>query len=133
MNKNCKSCGMTFEMSVGEVEWYKMKGFPEPKKCKGCKNVEKEKKERYRYVESEKERKLKMMMKSKSEEKKEKRGVYDVLMMEEEMKPKEEEVRPKEEVRPVEVKKCWADMVEEDEMMDMVLRKSWVSVVNGVC
>ena len=125
MNKTCKSCGMTFEMSMGEVEWYKEKGFPEPKKCKGCKNMEKEKRERYRYVESEKERKLKMMMKNKSE-KKEKRGVYDVLMM-------EEEVRPKEEVKPIEVKKCWADMVEEDEMMNMVLAKSWVSVVNGVC
>ena len=124
MNKTCKTCGMTFEMSMGEVEWYKMKRFPEPKKCKSCKNVEKEKKERYRYVESEKERKLKMTMKNKSE-KKEKRGVYDVLMMEEEVKPKE--------IKPKEVKKCWADMVEEEEMMDMVLRKSWVSVVNGVC
>ena len=125
MNKNCKSCGMMFEMTIGEIEWYKMKGFPEPKKCKCCKNTEKEKREKYKYVQSQKEMKLKMMLK-KNPEKKEKKGLYDVLMIEE----KEiNQVKPK----PVEVKKCWADMVEEEEMMDMVLRKSWVSVVNGMC
>ena len=40
----CKDCGKEFVFTAGEQEFYKLKGFSEPKKCKDCR--EKAKKEK---------------------------------------------------------------------------------------
>ena len=40
----CSDCKVEFDITVGEVEWYKNKGYPEPKRCCNCRNVRKEKK-----------------------------------------------------------------------------------------
>lgn len=44
--KKCKDCGENFTFSTREQEFYKEKGFPDPKRCKSCrqkrKNMRKE-------------------------------------------------------------------------------------------
>lgn len=42
-NKNvtCIKCGAEFEFTAGEQEFYKEKGFQEPKKCKSCREADK--------------------------------------------------------------------------------------------
>ena len=37
----CSNCGRSFVFSSGEQKFYKLKGFPKPKKCKVCKSEEK--------------------------------------------------------------------------------------------
>lgn len=32
----CKECGENFVITVDDQEWYKSKGFHEPKRCKSC-------------------------------------------------------------------------------------------------
>lgn len=32
----CKECGDDFVLTVDDQEWYKSKGFQEPKRCKSC-------------------------------------------------------------------------------------------------
>lgn len=32
----CKECGEKFTLTVDDQEWYKSKGFQEPKRCKSC-------------------------------------------------------------------------------------------------
>lgn len=38
MKQKCKQCGKEFELSDGEVEFYKQKGLSLPKRCKSCRN-----------------------------------------------------------------------------------------------
>ena len=35
----CKDCGGTFIVTGGEQEWYKEKGFTEPKRCPACRQA----------------------------------------------------------------------------------------------
>ena len=35
----CTDCGVTFEVSVEEQEWYKDKGFELPKRCPRCRKL----------------------------------------------------------------------------------------------
>lgn len=37
----CTVCGIRFTFSAGEQKFYKLHGFPKPKKCKACKDAEK--------------------------------------------------------------------------------------------
>lgn len=39
----CKDCGKVFVITEKEQEWYKSKGFEEPKRCKDCRNTRKSK------------------------------------------------------------------------------------------
>lgn len=32
----CKECGDKFVLTVDDQEWYKSKGFHEPRRCKSC-------------------------------------------------------------------------------------------------
>lgn len=36
VTKECKSCGVTFDITPGEQAWYKEKGFKLPERCKAC-------------------------------------------------------------------------------------------------
>lgn len=38
MKLKCKQCGKEFELSDGEVEFYRQKGLSLPKRCKSCRN-----------------------------------------------------------------------------------------------
>lgn len=38
MKQKCKQCGKEFELSEGEVEFYRKKGLSLPKRCKSCRN-----------------------------------------------------------------------------------------------
>jgi hypothetical protein len=35
----CKDCGASFELSVGEQEWYAEKGFANHVRCKACRDA----------------------------------------------------------------------------------------------
>ena len=35
----CTDCGVTFEVSAEEQEWYKDKGFKLPKRCPQCRKL----------------------------------------------------------------------------------------------
>lgn len=35
----CRECGETFTLTVEDQEWYKSKGFTEPKRCKSCRRL----------------------------------------------------------------------------------------------
>ena len=42
--KECKDCGSDFDLTVGELEWYKEKfgeNYAEPERCKKCRNARK--------------------------------------------------------------------------------------------
>lgn len=39
----CKECGDKFVLTVNDQEWYKEKGFMEPKRCKSCRHLRREK------------------------------------------------------------------------------------------
>ena len=41
----CKDCGKEFVLTASEQEWYKEKGFVEPKRCKECRVARKLEKE----------------------------------------------------------------------------------------
>lgn len=41
MNK-CVDCEKDFEITDGEKEWYKMKNYDLPKRCKPCRQLKKE-------------------------------------------------------------------------------------------
>ena len=38
----CDTCGRSFVFSSGEQRFFKLHGFPKPKKCKTCKQEEKD-------------------------------------------------------------------------------------------
>lgn len=40
----CKECGKEFDFTAREQEFYKEKGFSEPKRCKECRDALKAKK-----------------------------------------------------------------------------------------
>lgn len=44
--KKCKYCGENFTFTTSEQKFYEEKGFPDPKRCKSCrqkrKNIRKE-------------------------------------------------------------------------------------------
>lgn len=39
----CKECGYEFTLTINDQEWYKEKGFTEPKRCKDCRRLRREK------------------------------------------------------------------------------------------
>lgn len=39
----CKECGYSFVITAKEQEWYKEKGFTEPKRCKDCRRLRRQK------------------------------------------------------------------------------------------
>lgn len=41
MNIICQNCGKEFVFNEAEQEFYKIKGFPEPKRCKPCRDARK--------------------------------------------------------------------------------------------
>lgn len=41
----CADCGEFFEFTTGEQEFYKKKGFMDPKRCKDCRRIRRESKE----------------------------------------------------------------------------------------
>ena len=41
----CQDCGKEFEFTVREQEFYKEKGFSEPKRCKDCREKRKQERE----------------------------------------------------------------------------------------
>ena len=40
----CKDCGVTFDITPGEQEFYKSRNWELPKRCKCCRQANKEKK-----------------------------------------------------------------------------------------
>ena len=46
MDLNCQDCKTDFEFSDGEQAFYKEKGFTPPKRCKDCRQKNKERLER---------------------------------------------------------------------------------------
>lgn len=38
----CKDCGKEFELTDAEQEWFKIKGFEFPKRCKECRQSKKQ-------------------------------------------------------------------------------------------
>ncbi len=40
----CKDCGTPFVLTESEQAFYKDKGFPEPKRCKSCREARKQQK-----------------------------------------------------------------------------------------
>ena len=104
---SCNKCFVEFEFKEKEQHWFAEMGFEAPKKCKSCKKNQKTQKRDYTYTPSAKELELKEKMdKKKSKKNGLVKNVFDVL--------NEEEVKV-EVVEVVEVKKSWADMVEEEE------------------
>ena len=97
------------------------KGFQPPKKCKKCKDFQKNKKE-YTYTPSQKELELKEKMKNKSDQKKViKSNRYSGFNIVEETESVMESITTKQ-------KMSWADIVE-DEESNMDTKRSWASVV----
>ena len=113
----CKCCFKEFEFSEKERNWFAEMGFKEPKKCKSCKNNQKNKRT-YTYTPSKKELELKEKMRA-SVVVKEKvvRNVFDVLGEEDEAVEEEVEVKSN---------SSWSDSVEDDERMDWSKPIKWV-------
>lgn len=42
MLTECKDCEKDFELSQGEIDFYKSKGFELPKRCKQCRRIRKQ-------------------------------------------------------------------------------------------
>ena len=112
----CNKCFKDFEFSDKERNWYSEMGFKEPKKCKKCKDLQKNKKV-YTYIPSQKELDIKDKMR-KREVVKEKviRNVFDVLG--------DEEVD--EEVDEVKSTNSWSDSVDDNEVMDWSKPIKWL-------
>lgn len=39
ITKDCKDCGVTFDISVGEQQWYKDRNFQLPTRCPACRKA----------------------------------------------------------------------------------------------
>ena len=113
---------MAFEFTDKQQMFFAEKGFPPPKKCKKCKDFQKNKKV-YTYTPSQKELELKEQMKNKYEQKSViKTNRFSGFNIVEENEPVVERIVTK-------PKMSWADMVEEEEEMNMNSGKSWANVV----
>ena len=80
----CNKCFREFEFTEKERNWYAEMGFKEPKKCKKCKDFQKNKKV-YTYIPSQKELELKEKMKTKTTNKAQSHtvNVFNVLEVDE--------------------------------------------------
>ena len=117
----CNKCFMTFEFTEKQQMFFAEKGFPAPKKCKKCKDNQKNKKV-YTYTPSQKELELKEQMNKKFEQKTTiKSNRFAGFNIIEENESVNENVITKQ-------KMSWADMVE-DEERNMDNKRSWASVV----
>ena len=118
----CNKCFQIFEFTDKQQMFFAEKGFPPPKKCKKCKDFQKNKKV-YTYTPSQKELELKEQMKNKYEQKSViKTNSFSGFNIVEENEPVVERIVTK-------PKMSWADMVEEEEEMNMNSGKSWANVV----
>ena len=118
----CNKCfHEIFEFTDKQQMFFAEKGFPPPKKCKKCKDFQKNKKV-YTYTPSQKELELKEKMKNKSDQKKViKSNRYSGFNIVEETESVMESITTKQ-------KMSWADIVE-DEETNMNTKRSWASVV----
>lgn len=39
VTKTCKDCGVSFDITAEEQEWYKQKNFPLPERCPNCRRI----------------------------------------------------------------------------------------------
>ena len=108
----CNKCYQEFEFSEKERNWFAEMGFKEPKKCKKCKDFQKNKKV-YTYVPSQRELELKEKMLAAERSKKVQSQTTNAFGALEEEEPKEQQVR---------VMK-WG---EDDEKMDWSKPIKWV-------
>ncbi len=46
----CKVCGIDFDFTIGQQEYFKLHNLSEPKKCKSCKEKEKQEKTNNTYT-----------------------------------------------------------------------------------
>lgn len=119
----CKKCFQKFEFTEGESNWYAEKGFKVPKKCKRCKDAEKNKKT-YSYTPSKAELQRKEAMRTaKTNNKKTLNGLNMFSMLDE----VNEEVVVEQVVPTVMKSSNWCDMVENDDKMDWSIPVRWVS------
>ena len=109
----CNKCHQEFEFSEEEMNWFAEMGFKNPKKCKKCKDLQKNKKV-YTYTPSQKELELKEKMLAAERSKKVHNRMTNAFGALEEDEPEEQQVR---------VMK-WAD--NEDEEMDWSKPIKWL-------
>tara|TARA_B100001758_G_C18409578_1_gene614640 strand:- start:1717 stop:2082 length:366 start_codon:yes stop_codon:yes gene_type:complete len=118
----CKKCFQKFEFTERERNWYMEMGFKDPKKCKSCKDAEKNKKT-YSYTPSKAELQRKEAMRTAKTSKRTAGGLNMFSMLDEVNEEEEAE-----QVVPVVMKSSnWCDMVESDDKMDWSVPVRWVS------
>ena len=124
----CKKCFQKFEFTEREKNWYAEMGFKDPKKCKRCKDIEKNKKT-YSYTPSKAELQRKEAMRTaKTNNKKTLNGLNMFSMLDEVNEQVIVEQVVVEQVVPNVIKSSnWCDMVDNDDKMDWSVPVRWVS------
>ena len=124
----CKKCFQKFEFTERERNWYAEMGFKDPKKCKRCKDIEKNKKT-YSYTPSKAELQRKEAMRTaKTNNKKTLNGLNMFSMLDEVNEQVIVEQVVVEQVVPNVIKSSnWCDMVDNDDKMDWSVPVRWVS------
>ena len=117
----CNRCFQIFEFTEKQQIFFAEKGFPAPKKCKKCKDNQKNKKE-YTYIPSQKELELKEKMDKKME-------VVKAIKTNRFSPIKLNETIIEEITNIVKSGKNWADNVEEEEKKQQNTKKNWADIV----
>ena len=114
----CNKCFQKFEFTDKERNWYAEMGFKDPKKCKKCKDFQKNKKT-YNYIPSKKEIQIKeaMRMAKTNNKTTSEQNIFNLLG----------EVNEEVSVVPEVAKYSnWGDVVENGEEMDWSKSVQWV-------